>query len=331
MAPLRFDLALLKRAERWILALVGLTVLAMLVGTVLTTKQSLIDHLYNFPYGAVWWLFVATLVESLLRFWRYHTAGNALGLRVPFWRMMYYYTVGYALLPTPGKVGTAIRLWLLKINHQLPYTRTAPLLAMDLISDSIALCALAAIGLAIVGNPLLQGLGWLVGLALVVGVVATLLAPQMLFRLVGMLYALGGHKKARFFARLRQLIRHSSRVLGWRVLCLTTAQSFVGWALVGLAVGHLVSGLGTPLNMAGGTVVISLGTMGGFLSMMPAGVGGAEAAMGFLLSTMGAPLTTVVLAVAIIRLIVLWLTVLIGLGLLPFALRGGSQTAQEPR
>lgn len=326
MPPLRFDLTLLKRAERWIFALVGITVLVTLAATFLTTKQSLLDHLYNFPYAAVWWLMTATAFESLIRFWRYHTAARALGLRVPFWRMMYYYTVGYALIPTPGKVGTAIRLWLLKVNHNLPYTRTVPLLAMDLVSDSIALCALAALGLAILDNPTLQSLGWLVGLALGAGLVATLVAPQVLMKLVGQLYVLGGRRKPRLFGRLRQLIRHTSRVLGWRVLAVTSAQSFVGWAAVGLAIGHLLTALGTPMGMAEGSVTISLGTMGGFLTMMPAGVGGAEAAMSFLLSSFGAPLATVVLAVALIRLVVLWLTVLLGLALLPFALRSGTKT-----
>jgi len=320
---LRFDLSLLKRAERWIFALVGLTVLVTLGMTFLTTQKSLLEHLYNFPYHAVWWLLAATVVESLLRFWRYHTAARALGLYVPFWRMMYYYTVGYALLPTPGKVGTAIRLWLLKINHQLPYTRTAPLLAMDFLSDGIAMCALAALGLAVVDNPTLQNLGWLVGGALGVGLVVTLVAPQFLQTVVGQLYVWSGHRKPRLFARLRQLIRHTSKVLGWRILSLTTAQSFVGWALVGWAIGHLLTALGSPMGMAEGSVVIALGTMGGFLTMMPAGVGGAEATMGFLLSSFGAPLATVVLAVAIIRLVVLWFTVLVGLALLPLALRSG--------
>ncbi len=325
MAPISFDFNLLKRAERWIFALVGITVLVTLVGTFLTTRQSLADHLYNFPYMAVVWLLVATVVESLLRFWRYHTAGNALGLQVPFWRMMYYYTVGYALIPTPGKVGTAIRLWLLKVNHKLPYIRTAPLLAMDLISDSIALCGLAALGLAVLDNPTLQSLGWLVGTALIVGTTATLVAPKLLEGLIGTLFVWSGRRRKRLFARLRQLIRYTSRVLGPRVLLVTTAQSFVGWALVGLAVGHLLTALGSPMGMAEGSVTITLGTMGGFLTMMPAGVGGAEAAMGFLLSSFGAPLATVVLAVAIIRLIVLWLTVLVGLVLLPLALRSGSK------
>ncbi len=332
MPRFTFTPDLRRTAMRWVICLVSLTVLVTLVTTVLTSKKSLMEHLYTFPTHAVLWLVVATIVESILRFWRYHTAAHALKLQVPIIRMAYYYTVGYALLPTPGKVGTAIRLWLLKEYHGLPYTRTAPLLAMDLVSDSLALCGLGVMGLMVLSFYMgdsygLQTLMWLVGLAFFVGATLTLAAPGLLVRGLNGLFSLTGKRRPRLFARMRMLLLHTTRVLGWRVLLLTTTQSLVGWALVGWAVGNLLSSLGIPLSMAHGSVVVSLGTMGGFLSMMPAGVGGAEATMVFLLTQFGAELSIAVLATALIRLCVVWVTVAAGLVLLPFALRGASHRA----
>lgn len=324
----RFDETLFKRAERWVFGLVGLTILLTLAGVVATSSKSLGQHMAAFPWGAVGWLVVATVAESALRFWRYHTASVALRIPVPFWRLAYYYTVGYALLPTPGKVGTVIRLWLMKVYHQLPYRRTAPLMVMDFVSDAVAMCALGALTLMILDHPLLQTLGWVLLAALGVGVAALIVAPWALEAMIGWLYRAGGKQKPRRFARLRQIVRSSAR-LGGPLLLITTAQSFVGWALVGVAVGYLVSAMGVPLNAVEGTAVIAMGTMGGFLSMMPAGVGGAEASMGFLLAQFGVPLATVLLAVAIIRLVVLWLTVALGLVLLPFALRGANRRVVE--
>lgn len=321
MANITFDAALIKKAERWLFLLVGLSVAATLVGVYLTGKKSIVEHLQDFPTAAVGWLLLATVVESILRFWRYHTAGKALGLNVPFWRMMYYYTVGYALIPTPGKVGTAIRLWMLKQHHNLPYGRTAPLLVMDLISDAIAMCGLGALSLAVLGTPALKGLGWVVLIALVVGITMTLVTPHVFQGLVGVFYRLGGKRKPRLFAKIRKIIRATSKVLGWQLLLITTAQSFVGWALVGAAVGYLLTALGTPMGIAEGSATVALGTMGGFLSMMPAGVGGAEAAMGFLLYQFGTSTSTALLAVILIRLCVTWSAVAIGLVLLPYALR----------
>jgi uncharacterized membrane protein YbhN (UPF0104 family) len=334
MARFVFNPALRRTAMRWVIGLVSLTVLVTLVTTILTSKKSLMEHLYDFPTQAVLWLLLATIVESVLRFWRYHTAAHALQLNVPLHRMAYYYTVGYALLPTPGKVGTAIRIWLLKEYHGLPYTRTAPLLAMDLVSDSLALCGLAVMGLMVIGFYLgdgygLQAMTWLVGVAFMVGLLITLVAPQLLVRLINALYLAMGRRRPRLFARTRRLLRQTTRVLGWRVLLLTTTQSMVGWALVGWAIGHLVSELGVPLSMAQGSVVVSLGTMGGFLSMMPAGVGGAEATMVFLLTQFGAELSVAVLATALIRLFVVWVTVGAGLILLPFALNGTPMARAE--
>ena len=317
-----FDQTLLKRAERWVLVLVGLTVTGMLTGVVLTSSRSLGEHIDNFPWAAVGWLMVATVIESILRFWRYHTACKALNLPIPFWRLMFYYSVGYALLPTPGKVGTLIRLWLIKIHHHLPYRRTAPIFIMDLISDAVAMCALGALGLMILDHPVLQTLGWLVLTGLVLSVASIFVAPWILVAVVEGLYKFGGRKRARMFVKIRRMITDTKQVLGGRVLFITISQSFVGWAIVGFAVGHLLTAMGSPLSVVEGSIVISIGTMGGFFSMMPAGVGGAEATMGFLLGQFGVPLATIILAVALIRLAVLWFCVAIGLALLPFALRG---------
>lgn len=320
MAKMQFNRGVLKRAERWIFALVALTILATFVGVVSTSSKSFTEHWATFPWAAVGWLALATVVESVLRFWRYQTTCKALGLPIPFWRLMYYYTVGYALLPTPGKVGTIIRIWLIKVYHNIGYDRTAPLIVMDLISDAIGMLALGALGLLLLDNVTLKAMGWLILAGLVASLVALSVAPWVLEKVIGVLYRAGGRHRARLFARLRKIL-HNCAGLGGRVLFITVAQSFVGWAIVGIAVGHLVTELGVPFGMVEGTIVITVGTMGGFLSMMPAGVGGAEATMGFLLAQFGVPLATIVIAVALIRLFVLWLSVVIGLICLPFALR----------
>jgi uncharacterized protein (TIRG00374 family) len=316
-----FNPALLKKAERWVIALIGLTVAATVGISLFASGDGLIHNLAKTPWWAVFWLLVATVVESLLRFWRYHVAAKALGLKVPFGRMMFYYTVGYGLIPTPGKVGTAIRVWLLKQYHGLPYSRTAPLLVMDLVSDSLAMFALASFSLLVLDDPRLKTLGIILFTALVFCTAAALFAPRYLNLCLKMLYSLTGKRKARLFARLLMLFGTTARVLGAKTLATTTALSAAGWGIVGIAIGHLVTQYGVPLGAAEGTLAITLATMGGFLTMMPAGVGGAEVTMASLFTLFAVPFGLAVLVTAIVRFIVLWLTVLVGLALLPIALR----------
>ena len=317
-----FSPTLIKKAERWVIILIGLTV-ALTVGiTVFASGRSLGDDLAQMPFHAIWWLAAATFVESILRFWRYQVASKALGLNVPWYRLMYYYTVGYGLIPTPGKVGTAIRIWLLKQYHKIPYRRSAPLMVMDLVSDTIAMCSLAALCLLVLDDPRLKTVGILVGAALIMGLVSTLIAPHLMARCVKAAYWFTGKRKARLFARILGLVRTTATVLGPRTLLMTTGLSFLGWGIVGIAIGHLVTEFNIPnFTAAEGTLAITLSTMGGFLTMMPAGVGGAEVTMAGLYTLFGVPFGLAVLITAITRLIVLWSTVLVGLLLLPIAIR----------
>lgn len=313
--------ALLKRAERWGITLTAITILVTLVFTFMAGEKSMEGHINTLPWLALIWLFLATTVESILRFWRYHVAAESLKIHVPIWRMAFYYTVGYAFIPTPGKVGTAIRLWLLKQNHNLPYRRTAPLIVMDLVSDTLALCSLSAIALAIIDDPRLQTIGWIIGLSLVAASTLALSGPVLLRSLMKTLFRLTGKRKPRLFARVMLLLQTARDILGFKTLLTTTMLSLAGWGLVGIAIGNLVTDLGYPIGAAEGSLSIALATMGGFLTMMPAGVGGAEVTMAGIFSLFGVPLVKAVLATALVRLIVLWMTVALGLALLPIAMR----------
>ncbi|MBI1308402.1 MAG: flippase-like domain-containing protein [Proteobacteria bacterium] len=317
----RFSAENLKKAERWIIVLIALTVGITLLVTVLASKKSLGDDLYDLPLGAIGWLVLATLFENLPRFWRYHLAGKTLKLGVPWHRMLYYHTVGYGLIPTPGKVGVVIRLWLLKQYHKLPYQRTAPLLVMDLISDSIAMFGLATAALLVIDDPRLKLLGFVMGLALAGSLVLTLGAPRYLRIFIKLAYRLTGRRFKKLFARLLGIIHTARDVLGWQVIVTTTVLSLVAWLPVCWAIANLLSAMGYPLTMAEGTLALTLSTIGGFLTMLPAGVGGTEVTMAGIFTLFAVPLAEAVLATAIIRLIILWMVVLIGLALLPFAMR----------
>ncbi|TKW61963.1 MAG: flippase-like domain-containing protein [Blastochloris viridis] len=327
-----FSPALVKKAERYVIGLIGLTVAVTLVVTLMAGRESLGTSISSISPSAIAWLLGLTLFESTVRFYRYDIAARALGLNVPFWRLMYYYTVGYGLLPTPGKVGVAIRLWLLKQYHGLPYSRTTPLLIMDFITDALAMASLAAFSLLLIDDPRLNTIGWVLGIGLALGLSGVLLAPRYMEGFVKMGYAMSGHRKPRTFARLLTLVRTTSQVLGIKLLFSTWALSFVGWATIGIGIAFLMQGFGhTHFGATEGSLIISLATMGGFITMMPAGVGGAEVTMAGLFTMFGVPFAQAVLATALVRLIVLWSTVLIGLGLLPIALRGIPKTKKTTK
>lgn len=327
---LTFSPVLVKKAERWVIALIGLTVAVTFVVTLLAGRDSFTASLSAISPSAVAWLVGLTLFESTVRFYRYDIAARALGLKVPFWRLMFYYTVGYGLLPTPGKVGVAIRLWLLKQYHAIPYSRSTPLLIMDFITDALAMASLAAFSLLLIDDPRLNTIGYILAAGLALGLTGVLLAPRYMASCVKLGYAMAGKRKPRTFARLLTLVRTTSQVLGVKLLFSATALSFVGWATIGIGIALLMQGFGhSQFTATEGSLIISLATMGGFLTMMPAGVGGAEVTMAGLFTMFGVPFAQAVLATALVRLVVLWSTVLVGLSLLPLALRNVPHSKQQ--
>lgn len=313
---------LVEKAQRAAFALVGLTVLVTVAGVVWKSQNSLNGGLSALPWGAVGLLVAAALTSNLLRFWRYHTTGKALGLNVPFFNMMFIYVVGFGLLPTPGKVGTAIRLWLLKHRYGLSYGRTAPLFVMDLVTDALAIFALCALALlTLPDNPNLHTVGALLAVVLGFGAAGVLLAPRVLRGVVKLGYLLVGKRKKRTFSKMLRLMTTTRKGLGPRLLAITITQSFTGWALISLATSHFLTALGAPLGASEGAAVTTLASIGGFVSLMPAGVGGAELSMAGMLALFQVPLSTAVVATAVWRLATMWLSVVLGLMLLPVALR----------
>ena len=317
-----FTPAIRKKAERWAIIAVAAMVGISVIATLWTSGTSLLENLSRIPWPAVGGMVLATIIQNLLRFSRYQVAATALRLHVPWYRHLYYFAVGFALLPTPGKVGMAIRLWLLKQYHNLPYSRTAPLMVMDLVSDAIAMLALISVSLIVLQDSRLHTLGLITGIALAMGLLLMLVAPRLMLTCVKVGYWLTGRRKRRLFARLLGIVRTMAQVFGPRVMLTTIALSFAAWGVFGWAVTCLITGFGiTSFGLAEGVLAINLSNIGGFISMMPAGMGGAELGLGSVFSMFEVPFGITVIAVIIVRVIDVWLPVLLGFLLLPIALR----------
>ncbi len=116
----------------------------------------------------------------------------------------------------------------------------------------------------------------LLGAALVVAVaLATVSSPPVIARL--------GRLASRPFVGDSELGDHTCR---WRTVGVGTVPIVAGWALMGVSLaavlaatgdwGVLVAARGTAETLALVTIVVSLATVGGFVSLMPGGLGSRE-------------------------------------------------------
>lgn len=266
-----------------------------------------------------WWLVPAilglTLFNYALRFlkWQYYlrlinvrdlSTSNSFGI----------FFSAFTMVMTPGKVGELLKSYLLRRAVGTPIARSAPIILAERMTDGIALVILAALGLA---N---TRLGWPV---LVITVVGALLATAIIQhrptaeRLLAFGEGLGPlgpriHHLRNFYESSYELLR--PRPFGIAVIC-----GLISWMGECLAFYLVLLGLGLPASFAlliTATAILALSTLIGSVSLLPGGLGIADASIAFLLTlTVAAPPMTNDIAIAgslLIRFATLWFGVALG-------------------
>jgi len=221
----------------------------------------------------------------------------------------------YAFTATPGKSGEAVRSLLLNKECGTPIPPTLMALAVERITDGIAVLVLLPLNLPLLFNgeiPLVVPIGFGLLIALVsllilrnhwakkrLKVAAKRVLPSKL--------ASAGSEG---LVALRQLFRP------W-LLFQSTLIGAVAWSLEGLSLWLLLRGMGIEAVHIGGAIIAhTLACLVGVLTLLPGGIGSSEASTVGLLSLQGVPFSIATAATLLIRLITLWFATAMGVACL---------------
>jgi uncharacterized membrane protein YbhN (UPF0104 family) len=263
-------------------------------------------------------LLLLSLANYVLRLLRWHRLGLRLGLSLPLRRTALFYVAGFALTATPGKVGEALRLWLINRSSGHRYDRMLPLFLADRLFDALALLMLGLAGAAAFPEQ-----RWLpaVGVAGLILVMAGLARPRWLLTVLLWLSGWLGRRFARPLASLRRAVRGTAAILKAAPVADALFLSLIGWAAECLALALLLDAMGAPVGLAAACFVFAVSAAVGAATLMPGGLGGTEAMMVALLSSLGVELGTALAATLAIRATTLWFSIALGFLVLPAALR----------
>lgn len=315
----RFSLAGLRRVEFMAVAAAVGFVVAFVALSLYAGFDEVLAHLRSVDARLIALMLGLSLLNYLLRFWRWQLFGNGLGLRLPWRRNLLYFLSGFALTATPGKVGEGLRLWFFERCHGYAYERSAPMFVGDRLSDMAAIAVLCVIGVgaftAYTGLTLLMG-------ALLVVLFVVLMRPQPLLWGTKLAFGAVGKRAPRLFARIRGAIRDTARLFTVSLFGVGLLAALIGWFAEVMAFHQLLVHLGAVhITIQQAMFVFTFAMIAGTVAMLPGGLGGTEAVMLTLLSALGVDLQTAVTATALIRLATLWFAVGLGFIALPFALR----------
>lgn len=270
-------------------------------------------------------------VNYLLRFLKWELCLGWLGVRAPgpgnapglgYGRSLLVYLAGLSMSVTPGKIGEVLRSYLLRETDGVPFTRTAPVVVADRLTDLVALVVLSLVGIAEHREYLPVAL---VTLALVFAGVVVLGSPRLCRRLLA---ALARVPRLRpLVARAEGLVDSSAAVLRLRVLAVLGAISVVGWGLECVGYWLILRGFaGVEASLALCTFLWATTTLVGALSFLPGGLGATEGSLAVLVARLAHGVTQPVALAStlLIRACTLWYGAMVGGVALAVLIRGGS-------
>jgi uncharacterized protein (TIRG00374 family) len=220
----------------------------------------------------------------------------------------------FTMVLTPGKVGELLKSYMLRKVANVPIARSAPLILAERMTDGLAMVFLAALGLALIPS------GWpILVLTFVAALGGTLIiqhrpTAERILALGERVGPLAGrvHHLREFYESSYEILR--PRPFGLAVIC-----GLISWSGECFAFYLVLRGLGLPHSwtlLIAATAILALATLIGSASMLPGGLGVADASIaGLLLAAVASPLMTRDVAVAaslLIRFATLWFGVGIG-------------------
>ncbi|MEX2247027.1 MAG: lysylphosphatidylglycerol synthase transmembrane domain-containing protein [Dehalococcoidia bacterium] len=257
---------------------------------------------------------LVTLGNYLLRFvkWEYYLRRiEVVGLSRVDSFLIYF--SGLGMVVTPGKVGEWLKSYLLREVHGTPFTRSAPILLAERMTDSLALLIIAGAGVFVFGEstwPIVV----VIGVGSAVAIVLSRHRPAA-GRLLGALGYVPGLR--RFTPHMEELYESTYVLMEPRGVVLMTGLSVGSWFFEVMAFYLTLVGLGVDGSLdtlLKAAFILPIATLAAAVLLTPGGLGVAETGITSLsqelldMSRSAASVGTL-----IIRIATLWFGVAVGL------------------
>lgn len=305
---------------------IGLGVAVYVVLAILGGIEDLREALDGFRYALIPAILGLVALSYVGRFVRWIYYLRLLGVSVPLGLNAAIFAAGLSMTVSPGKLGEVLKSVFLKQAVGAPIARTAPIVVAERATDGTGMVAWGLLGaLAFSFGPGIL-IGFLILTALGIAVLRSKRLSLLAERVLSKLPLL-----RRFAPHLSEFHGASNELLGTRPLIVGTVMSFFAWGLEITAVYLCSVGIGAGLPFLLVVFVFAAGSLLGVGSMLPGGIGAAEATMaGMFRFYAGLPGGLAVGLTFLIRLATLWFAAVIGIaGLLIVRSMLGDAAARE--
>jgi uncharacterized membrane protein YbhN (UPF0104 family) len=267
-----------------------------------------------------------SLLNYVLRFVRWEIYLEHLGSKLPRARSLGVFGVGFLLSVTPGKAGELGKAWLVRELGGGPALRVAPAVLAERVTDLVGVLLLLAAG----ALPFPGGIVWASGGIAMAAVGIALLtwqaAAEWVLARLARLPFLGPRVPA-----ITEVYRGLRELLSARLLLMGVVIAVLAWGAEGLGFVIVARAYAPAAGLLAGVFDYTAATTLGSASMLPGGLGAADATLAALLRSQGLDTSHATLITFIIRGATLWFAVLLGLLALPWVAHWLAARGRRPR
>ena len=273
-------------------------------GDIRNVKNSILSISPPFFIGSI----LLIISSYMLRFVKWHYYLKYLNINVPKKDSLVIFFIGLSMSITPGKLGELIKTYFLKKRYNIEFTRSAPIVLAERLTDLVAMIILIGTGVFLFS---LGEVYFFIGLFLLLAVFLVLQKRSLCINVISYLCQNKFLKKYR--DPMVTLYENTYSLIKLKPLFISTFISLVAWFLECVSIYIICLALNVNLSLLHNVFIYSFTTTIGALSMLPGGLGIVEGSMVGLFTLFGLDKDGAISATIIMRFITLWLGVFIGL------------------
>lgn len=267
---------------------------------------NLLSALESFDWRYVILLLALTTLSYLIRFVRWNFFLKGVGVNLNLKDNLFIYLSGLSMTITPAKAGEVWKGWLIKDINGDSLSKTVPVVISDRLTDMLALVIFSLLGILYYK----QGAYVIITILILFGGFIIAVRTEAVSNiLIGIL-----EKKAGKYSKdVKSMHITFKETLTPKKLIITTGLGLIAWFMECMALYLTVIGFGDHIGIIVSTFTFSFASLAGALSLIPGGLGVAEATLSGLLQFFGLTATISIGAAIIIRFSTLWYGTFLGI------------------
>ena len=267
--------------------------------------NQLVQVVRGFEWRCLVVLLALTTTGYLLRYLKWDIFLRKAGVSLPAKQNIFIFFSGLSMIVTPGKIGEIWKGWLIRDISGDSLNTTVPVVILDRITDILSLILLSAVGILSYreGVPLLILL-----LMLIVGFYVAIQSSSISERLLGVLERHAG----KYATDARAMHTTFEQIMKPGLLLGLSALNALAWFCECLGLYVVIIGFHEYLSITLSTFIFSFASLAGGVSMIPGGIGLAEATITGFLQVYGLDAASAIGIALVVRFGTLWYGVILG-------------------